>query len=322
MSFLDGIIEPITLFLLLIALGSALVLVLMWQNQRKGKEISIWLFSLLLGVFFGGSAMLAGLMAAGYHFERYPDGPNVATNASATSSGPSSGGGGAPGSSGRPGGGGVGGGGSGGGFGGGRPGRGFGGGGPGGDGGSQGRRDLVNLVRKLDLLTGDIKISLTPEQSDALRQALAGVEDAKTLSNEDAQAKYDELAKLLTSEQMETQKLVELPRLPRDSRLGSPTGPSPDVPPDVNPFGQTEVQDTLKALRLKLGGEPGGTTTDTGEAGDPGDKSSADSGDEAAPTDKSGDETAETNDASSDSGDKGATDVASEEADAAEKSPE
>jgi len=129
-----------------------------------------------------------------------------------------------------------------------------GGGGGGGGGGPQPRRDVVNLVRKIDILTGDIQITLTQEQTNAIRQALAGVEDEMTLSDEAAQAKYDEIAKLLTSEQMKTQSLVELPRLPRDNRLGTPGYSSPSIPEDLNPFTQQEVKEMLSSLRAKLGG--------------------------------------------------------------------
>ena len=86
----------------------------------------------------------------------------------------------------------------GGGIGGGGGGTGGGGGGMGGGRGPNPKRDLTTLVRKLNLLTDDIAIKLSADQSTALVKGLTGVDEADTFTDDAAKAMHDELLAVLT----------------------------------------------------------------------------------------------------------------------------
>jgi len=60
---------------------------------------------------------------------------------------------------------------------------------------------LKTLVQKLDLLTGDIGITLTAEQAADVVDCLKDVETTGKLSNSEAKAKYHRLASVLNADQ-------------------------------------------------------------------------------------------------------------------------
>jgi hypothetical protein len=71
---------------------------------------------------------------------------------------------------------------------------------------------LMNLVRKLDLLTGDIGITLTAEQAADVANCLKGVETPAKMSNSDAKAKYHRLANVLSADQKARLAAIGLPQ--------------------------------------------------------------------------------------------------------------
>ena len=98
----------------------------------------------------------------------------------------------------------------------------FGGGGGGGR-GQNSKRQLTTLVRKLSLLTGDVGIRLSDEQTQSVLDALADVADQETMTDDDAKEKYEALTAILTDEQIAKQENVGLP-FRRRSRSGGGGG--------------------------------------------------------------------------------------------------
>ena len=74
------------------------------------------------------------------------------------------------------------------------------------------KRDLTALVQKLDLLTGDIGITLTAEQAAAVNDCLRDVEKSAKMSDDDAKAKHDQLMAVLNENQKARLKAIELPQ--------------------------------------------------------------------------------------------------------------
>ena len=87
---------------------------------------------------------------------------------------------------------------------------GMGGGGMGGGGGD--KRNLTSLVGKLDLLSQGVRVELTDEQAAALREKLTALDEAETLTGDDAKAQLDALEGILTEEQKTTLASIDLPR--------------------------------------------------------------------------------------------------------------
>ena len=123
----------------------------------------------------------------------------------------------------------------------------------GGMGGPNPKRDLTVLVRKIDLLTGDIGLELSQEQSKSVSAALADVEKADEISDEDAKTKHDDIMTLLDDSQKSQLDAVGLPRPQRGAGGGSPGGPPPAAP--ANPFRDELNSAALKNLRQRFGAE-------------------------------------------------------------------
>ena len=131
------------------------------------------------------------------------------------------------------------------------------------------KRDLTSLVRKLDLLTGDVSITLSDEQAASLGGCLADVEKAESMSDDDAQAKHEELLALLDEDQKSRLDAIGLPR----RRSGGPGGPGgapggrggpgggPGGPgggeqaEDANPFQEESNAQAITSLRERFGAE-------------------------------------------------------------------
>jgi hypothetical protein len=113
-------------------------------------------------------------------------------------------------------------------------------------------------VRKLELLTGKIEITLTAEQSASVTTALADIEKAEKMSDDDAKAKCDALMALLDNDQKSLLDAIGLPRPQRGpggpgGPGGSPGGPGGSPPAaDVNPFQQETNTEALKSLRQRF----------------------------------------------------------------------
>lgn len=210
-------------FILTIALLAMLGTVLVWQKQRTGKTIHVWFWSAFFGILLG--------CAGTYALVRITKGnllmPPIDTMASADEEGGSTD---APEGMGSPeGGSGMGMGGSGGGRGGGM------------FGGPRPKRDLTSLVRKVALLSGEIGIDLPDDQGVAFMAVLKDIEKPETMTDDEAQAKYDELLALLNEDQKAQLDAVGLPRGPRPSGSERPAE-------DANPFLQETNSAALQVL--------------------------------------------------------------------------
>ena len=243
-------IDAITSYLLVVAIATLLVAVLIWQTHRTGRTVIVWLAAGVLGVILGSIGSYAALRSAGYAVLKAPPLPIPVAAAAPPEGMPSMGKmpGGMPGmGGGMPG------------MGGGTPGMG-GGMGMMGMGGPQPKRDLASLVRKLDLLTGDITVTLTSQQAAAVTECLKDVEKAATMSDDEAKQRHEKLLAVFSDDQKERFSAIELPR------RGGPGGPGmgggmmgkggmgggPKQDPDQNPFQQESVAKALKSLRDKL----------------------------------------------------------------------
>ncbi len=234
--------EALSSYVLTLGLLTVFVLIWVTRQQKTKKDATTWLIA---GILLGAAGAMAGTYALGYQVTEPPP-PPVAAAESTPSAPPSMGGGGAPG--GPAGGGGMGGGGMGGG--------GMGGGMMGMMGGGQGPRpkqQLTTLVRKLELLTGDIALSLTDEQRQTLAKQLDEFAEIKTLTDDEAEKKYNDLLALFDDAQKAKQEAVGLPFRRGGAGGGGGFGGGGTPPaPDANPFESEANANALKTLRERL----------------------------------------------------------------------
>ncbi|MCY2994945.1 MAG: hypothetical protein NTY19_44855 [Planctomycetota bacterium] len=215
--------DLISAYLLLMAILAMLVASLLWQQQRTGRTVAVWLAAAVLGVLLGSVGSYAGMRLSRNHLAAdFAGGPAAAADSMPAS--PSSGG---------PGMGGM--------------GSGMGGGMGGGRGGPQPKGELVSVVRKLDLLTSDIAITLSPTQAEAILKSLADLDKAEDLSDDDAKAKREEILAVLDEAQKAK---IDGIGLPRQARAQSSGGPAPTPP--ANPFSQPTEAKALSSLSGKL----------------------------------------------------------------------
>lgn len=249
-------------YVLVLTLAAVLVLAIVVAQERRGKGIDLWLAS-LIGVLIGLGGAAAAVQLSGFELvaaspEGYitRDGSQPDPTLGATS--PPGGGSSAPaaGGSGPGGPGGMGGGP------GGMGGGGMGGGGPGGGRGPSPKRQLTTLVRKIDLLTGDIALHLTPEQSRSLAELLRRVAAQEEMSDEQAAAAEAEFMAILTDEQKAKQESIALPfrrggggGFGGGGPGGGPGGGNED--PSANPLQSEENAAALKSLLSRLGSSDG-----------------------------------------------------------------
>ncbi len=250
-------LDAMSSYILVVALVTLLVAMLAWQFQRSQKSALGFLAAAILGVLLGAAGSFAAARLAGYETIKPPPAmPAPDAEAAARTTGPDvdEGGppGGMPGSKGGKKGGK-----------GGAPGKG--GGMPGMGGGAFAptpKRELTTLVRKLELLTGDIKISFSPSQAAAIADCLKDVEKADSMSDDEAKAKHEKLLGLLDDGQKSRVAAIELPRPPRGGGPGGkgpggkgpgakgPGGPGQD--PSANPFKQEADAKALGGLRERV----------------------------------------------------------------------
>ena len=222
---------------------AALLLAFMWQQNRTGKTISLWLCSGLAGIFIGGAGFFGVLHFKGYTFQKV-----VVINPSEAAKAM---GGGMGGGMGGKGGGGMGGGAMGG------KGAGGMGGGMGGKGGGMGggfqpspKAILAGLIRKLELLTGDVAIQLTDAQKQALIKELADLDTEVKMTDDQALKKTDAINAILSDAQKVKHQAISLPRAAGGGGGGGFGGPPPD--PNANPFSETNSLKALKTFRTRL----------------------------------------------------------------------
>lgn len=244
-------IDAITSYLLVVALVTLLVAVLVWQTHRTGRTVIVWLAASVLGVILGSIGSYAAIRSAGYAVVRAPESTITVVlppeGMPAMGKMPGGMGGGMPVGMGMMGMG-------------------------GGMGGPQPKRDLASLVRKLDLLTGDVAVTLTSQQAAAISDCLRDVEIAPTMSDDEAKQRHEKLLAVFSEEQKERFSAIELPRrggapgggpgmgggMMGKGGMGGPMmgkggmGGGPMQDPNQNPFQQDSVAKALKSLRGKL----------------------------------------------------------------------
>jgi hypothetical protein len=237
--------DAISAYLLVVALLTLLIAVLVWQRHRTQKTIAVWFWAALIGIVLGSAGSYAFLALKGYTVQKLPPEADMAflADGGGGEESPDMGGG-MPGMGGE--------------------GRGGGGGGMpgGGGGGPRPKRDLTTLVQKIDLLTGDIALAISDEQAASLTVALAGIDEAETMSDDEAQAKHDAIVALLD----DTQKArLDAVGIPRQRGSGGPGGggrgaggpgggPEAERPaPDANPFRDEAIASALDHLRQRFG---------------------------------------------------------------------
>ncbi|MFP6575870.1 MAG: hypothetical protein VB912_12000 [Pirellulaceae bacterium] len=191
-------LDVISIYILTLALLALVFGVFVNNRQKNGKTLSLWLASTILGLLLGATGALGACYWLGYEVVeklQLPDSESIALN-DPDAEGSMTPGGGGPG-----------------------------GGGPGGAepasrGGSASRGSsrqvparfqLMMLVRKLELLTGDVAIKLSDEQASQVHALLKEIEAAETLSDEDAQQKHDALLALMEDAQKAKTEAVSIP---------------------------------------------------------------------------------------------------------------
>ena len=222
-----------------LTLGLATVFVLVWvtRQQKTKQDAQIWLMSGVVGLLLGAAGAAGCVQLLGFQVTEIPE--KLPTPDAGGTSAPSMGGG-------APGGGGM---------------MGGAGGPPGGGGmmgmmgGGQGPRpkqQLTTLVRKLELLTGDVALTLTAEQQLEVAKRLDALAELKTLTDDEAEEKYKDLLALLDDAQKAKQDAIGLPFRRGGGGGGGPGGTQP--PPDANPFESEQNANALQSLRDRVKG--------------------------------------------------------------------
>ncbi len=228
-------------YVLVVTLATVFVVILVARQQRARKDIAIWLISGLVGVVLGAAAAAGIVQAMGYEISKtFVVPPEAESGDDGEESGEEGGG------------------------------MGMGSGGPGGMGmmgmgggrGPSPKRELTMLVRKVDLLTGDIALNLSDEQGASLAEILGKIKSQEEMTDDDASALNGEILALLDEDQKAKQDAVGLP-FRRGGRGGSPGGPSGspggpgggEQPENANPFVQEQNAAALDGL-LQRFGEP------------------------------------------------------------------
>ena len=190
-------LDVISIYILTLALLALVFGVFVNNRQKNGKSLSIWLASTILGLLLGATGALGACYWMGYEVVeklQLPDPEGIALNDPDAEGSMTPGGGGPGGSAGGAE----------------RPSRG----GSASRGSSRqvpARFQLMMLVRKLELLTGDVAIKLSDEQASQVHALLKEIEATETLSDEDAQQKHDALLALMEDSQKAKTEAVSIP---------------------------------------------------------------------------------------------------------------
>ena len=184
-------LDVISIYILTLALLALVFGVFINSRQKNGKSFSLWLASTFVGLLLGGTGALAACYWMGYEVVEKLELPDLeGVTLDDPDEGASMGAGGGSGRS-----------------------RGESGGSDRRGGGRQmpARYQLMMLVRKLELLTGDVAIKLSAEQTDQVYALLQEVEAAESLTDEDAQEKHDALLALMEESQQAKTEAVSIP---------------------------------------------------------------------------------------------------------------
>jgi hypothetical protein len=139
---------------------------------------------------------------------------------------------------------------------------------------------LTTLVQKLELLTGDIAITLSPEQAAAVNDCLRDVEKSAKLSSDEAKAKRNKLMAALNEKQKASLAAIGLPQPAHSAAPAAasetssccgghsggscPTGGEAAAKQDENqnPFQKDEASKAVKSLRERLASKTVALKTD------------------------------------------------------------
>ena len=310
---------------LVLTLVSVFMMVILIRKQRTGKDITVWLMSGLTGILLGAGGAAAAIQLLGYEVtERFvmPEGASLGMLAELDSDQLMGSGGGEGGdteseSGGPPAGMGM------------MMGMGGGGGGAGARGPSP-KRELTTLVRKVDLLTGDVALSLSADQTTALGEILVRIQAQESMTDDQATAAHEEILALLDESQKAKQDAIGLPfgrsggRGGRGGRGGPGGGEAAQE--DANPFADEQNALALQSLLERIGsGDSSSPTPQAGVEETPAPETPAEADSTEATTEEPAepDEPAEEADAAdSPTAEEDAVDSATEGTDAAEPPPE
>ncbi len=243
------VFDQVTSYLLVLALLTLFVAVFVRQSQGSQRAVVAWLAAGLLGILLGSAGSYAIMRTTGYQLTKVPQPTPAADETIAVSGAAEMSGMGPRGSGGM-----------------GMGGMGAGGMGMGDRFAPRPKRELTTLVRKLDLLTGDIAIALSDEQAKTLAESLKDVELADNMTDDDARAKNEQILSALDEDQKARLEAIGLPRRAR-SGPGRPedAGPGgigrPADSESTNPFAQEVEAKALNSLRERLVG-PAATAED------------------------------------------------------------
>ena len=226
-----------------VVLGLALLFLLlnMFLDRRNTKLTLGVMVAGLFGVVLGWGAFYGGVSMTGQQMEFSVSGFEGEMIEMPTEADPpqQAGAEGAPGGGGMPGMGG-----------GGMPGMG-GGGGRGGRTPSS-RRGLTTLVRKLDLLTGDVAVKFSTKQASEIGELLAKATGGEKMTDEQAKTALEAVEAALSDEQKVALERVGLPR----RRRGGGGGGGNQAPADENPFTEEDNHTALVSLLKRHGVTP------------------------------------------------------------------
>ena len=216
-------VDVISIYILTIALVAMVFGVIVNHRQKNAKTISIWFVSVVLGLLLGASGAVGLCYFAGYEVAKRLELPNPRETSTEESESVSED---------RP------------------AGRESGGRGAGRESSRQipARSQLAVLVRKIDLLTGDIVIHWSEEQAKQLHGLLKEIEAAETISNEDAKTNYEALMALMEDSQKSKAAAVSLPV--RNRRGGGSASAGED---ETNPFRDGSNAKAIQDLLRRLG---------------------------------------------------------------------
>lgn len=220
--------------ILVVALATILVAILVWQPLRDKRTVMVWLASSVVGALLGSVVTYAVVRPAGESLSQAaesppPEGCAASPKADCPMRAKMMAMADSLGVSGK--------------------------GGP--------KRELATLVQKLDLLTGDIAITLSAEQAAAINDCLKDIENAAKLSDDQAKAKRSQLLAVLTENQLDRLDAIAIP-LSASSGGPGKTGPlMPGVPgpgsgdaakqdEKQNPFLEDAEGEAIKSLRERL----------------------------------------------------------------------
>ena len=240
-----------------VVLGLALLFLLVnvFLDRRNSKMTLGVMVAGLFGVGLGWGAFYGGVSMTGQQMQFSVsgfEGETIAMPTAADSTQQPEG------EAGPPGGGGGGGGGGMPGMGGGMPGMGGGGGGGrGGRGAPSSRRGLTTLVRKLDLLTGDIAVKFSTKQASEIGGLLAKAGGGEKMTDEQAKTALEAVEAALSDEQKSALEKVGLPRRRRGGGGGfGRGGGGGQAPQDENPFTEEDNHTALVSLLKRHGVTP------------------------------------------------------------------